>query len=44
MMKIAIIILLILGVFEWTVNDVKRPWIRFLVNVAALVCFLIYSR
>jgi len=42
-MKIAIIILLILGIFEWTVNGVKQPWIRFLFNVAALICFLIYS-
>lgn len=42
-MKIAIIILLILGALEWTVNDIKRPVIRFLFNIAALICFLIYS-
>lgn len=43
-MKIAIIILLILGVFEWTVNGTKYTLIRTLFNFAALICFLIYSR
>ena len=42
-MKIAIVILLGLGVFEWSINDIKRPWIRTLFNFAALICFLIYS-
>ena len=42
-MKIAIIILLILGIFDWTINGIKRPWIRLLFNFAALICFLIYS-
>ena len=42
-MKIAIIVLLVLSFFEWTINDVKRPWIRVLFNFAALICFLIYS-
>ena len=43
-MKMAIIILLILGVFEWTINGTKCTLIRTLFNFAALICFLIYSR
>lgn len=43
-MKIAIIILLSLGVFEWTINGTKCPFIRTLINTAALICFLIYVR
>lgn len=42
-MKIAIIILLILSVFEWSINNIKYPLIRVLFNLAALICFLIYS-
>jgi hypothetical protein len=42
-MKIAIITLLILGIFEWTINDTKYTAIRTLFNLAALICFLIYS-
>lgn len=41
-MKIAIIILLILGIFELTVNGTRYPFVRTLCNIAALICFLIY--
>lgn len=42
-MKIAIIILLIIGCFDWTINNVKHPEIRFFINLATLICFIIYS-
>lgn len=42
-MKIAIIVLLALGAFDWTINGKERHNIRTLINVAALICFTIYS-
>ena len=42
-MKTAIIALLVLGIFKWSINEIEYPWIRTLFNIAALICFLIYS-
>lgn len=43
-MKIAIIILLILGVFNWTINGEEQPHIHSFINILALIGFIIYSR
>lgn len=42
-MKIAIIILISLGMFDWSINGEKYPIIRLLFNIATLVCFIIFS-
>lgn len=42
-MRIAITILLILGIFEWTINGEKYGVIRTLFNLAGLICFIIYA-
>lgn len=41
-MKIAIIILMILSMFNWSINGEEYPIIRLLISIAALVCFLIF--
>lgn len=41
-MKIAIIILIVLGMFNWSINEEEYPIIRFLFNVATLICFVIF--
>lgn len=42
-MKIAIIILIVLGMLDWSINGEKYPIIRLLFNIAALVCFVIFA-
>ena len=41
-MKIAIIILMVLGMLNWSIDDEEWPIIRLLVNIATLICFLIF--